>query len=194
MLQRGQSLDEAQMLYTGDKTDVGVWPWSQTLDDGQVIYGAVEADTFFTATYWLLDGDTPRKMPIPPKATPGEIFEGYQLVTLQQDWVIPEQDASFQSGDLVAFELNSFLKSGVLPRVQLVFRANERQAVNGVAVSSAGALLSINDNVTGRLLTLTRTNVGWQTNDVELPGTGRAGIAFYVKKAPVVLITNEGLL
>ncbi|MEM7764186.1 MAG: prolyl oligopeptidase family serine peptidase [Pseudomonadota bacterium] len=194
VLQRGQSLDEAQMLYTGDKTDVGVWPWSQTLDDGQVIYGAVEADTFFTATYWLLDGDTPRKMPIPPKATPGEIFEGYQLVTLQQDWVIPEQDASFQSGDLVAFELNSFLKSGVLPRVQLVFRANERQAVNGVAVSSAGALLSINDNVTGRLLTLTRTNAGWQTNDVELPGTGRAGIAFSDKKSPIVFINYEGFL
>ncbi|MEN7341341.1 MAG: prolyl oligopeptidase family serine peptidase [Pseudomonadota bacterium] len=191
---REAPLSDARELYRGQKTDVAAWPWSDRLDNGDVIYGAVESDTFFTATFWLLHGESPQKMPLPPKASPGDVFEGYQFVTLQQDWQIDAQDVTFKNGDLVAFKIADLLSSGELPPVELVFRANERQAVNGVAVGKGGALLSINDNVAGRILRLTRGDDGWSTEPVDLPGTGRAGIAFANKSSSMVFINYEGFL
>ncbi|MFK8052562.1 MAG: prolyl oligopeptidase family protein [Woeseiaceae bacterium] len=191
---RGEPLSSAQSLYVGDKTDVGVWPWSYRLDSGEMMYGAVEADTFFTSTYWLLMDDEPRKIPVPAKVSLGDTYQGYQFVTLQEDWNIAEQDAAFVTGDLVAFDIQRFLDTNKLPPVELVFRANERQAVKGVAVSKSGALLAINDNVTGRLLRLERGADGWATTSIALPGTGQARISFSAKDTTTVFINYEGFL
>ncbi|MEL7311127.1 MAG: prolyl oligopeptidase family serine peptidase [Pseudomonadota bacterium] len=189
---RGEALEGATSVYTGDASDVGVWPWASELDSGEMIYGAVEADTFFTRTFWLLTGDSPLAFPLPPKANLDDRLDGYQFVTLQQDWSVQGQE--FRSGDLVAFELAAFLESGTMPPVELVFRANDRQAVNGVAVAKGAALLSINDNVASRVLLLSRGDAGWQTEDVDLPGTGQASIYFADSREDTVFINYEGFL
>lgn len=190
---RGQSLAEATELYAGEPSDVGVWPWSKELDDGSMIYGAVEADTFFTSTYWLLHDGEPVAFPIPQKSSLGDVYKGWQFVTLQEDWAVG--DETFMNGDLVAFNLSAFLETKELPPVQLVFRANERQAVNGVKVSKSAALLSINDNVAGKILRLDYSEAdGWTTTDVSLPGTGQAGIAFADEDEDTVFVSYEGFL
>lgn len=190
---RGQSLDEATELYAGEATDVGVWPWSKELDDGTMIYGAVESDTFFTSTYWLLHDGEPVAFPIPQKSSLGDIYRGWQFVTLQEDWAVGED--TFMTGDLVAFDLKQFLATKALPAVDLVFRANARQAVNGVAVSKSAALLSINDNVAARILRLEHSDAdGWTTTPIALPGTGQAEIKFADEDEDTVFIGYEGFL
>ena len=190
---RGENLSDAKELYAGQKTDVGVWPWSSELDDGTMIYGAVESDTFFTRTFYLLNDGDPTAFPIPKKASLGSDYKGWQFVTLQEDWTVG--DDMFKTGDLVAFNLQQFLDSKELPPVELVFRANERQAVNGVSVSKSAALLSINDNVAGKILRLERSDDnGWGTTVVPLPGTGQAGVAFANDDEETVFINYEGFL
>ena len=190
---RGQSLDAAVELYAGEATDVGVWPWSSELDDGTMIYGAVDSDTFFTRTYYLLDADGATAFPIPKKASLGGDYKGWQFVTLQEDWTVGEE--AFQTGDLLAFNLQDFLATKELPAVDLVFRANERQAVNGVSVSKTAALLSINENVAGKILRLEHSEEsGWTTVNVPLPGTGQAGIAFANEDEETVFLNYEGFL
>jgi len=201
---RGQALEEATEIYAGDLTDVGVWPWSTELEDGRMIYGTVEADTFFTSQYWLLSEGDPVQYPIPAKATLGDEYKGWQFVTLQQDWEASHPCSSqqacghtstpFKIGDLIAFNHQEFLDTGKLPYVQLVFRANERQAVNGVSVAKGAALLSINDNVASKILRLEPTMHGWTTSEITLPGTGQASIAFADKKSETVFINFEGFL
>ena len=96
---------------------------------------------------------------------------------------------------MVAFNLQQFLDTKELPPVELVFRANERQAVNGVAVSKSAALLSINDNVASKVLRLEHSEAdGWTTRDVALPGTGQAGIIFADDSEETVFINYEGFL
>ena len=190
---RGQALEEATELYAGDKTDVGIWPWSSELDDGSMIYGAVESETFFTRTYWLLNDGEPFAFPVPQKASLGGEYQGWQFITLQEDWTVGDQ--AFKTGDLVAFNLEQFLAAKELPPVDLVFRANARQAVNGVAVSKTAALLSINDNVAGKILRLEYSeDAGWTTSDVALPGTGQARIAFADENEETVFVNYEGFL
>ncbi|MEM6810280.1 MAG: prolyl oligopeptidase family serine peptidase [Pseudomonadota bacterium] len=189
---RGEALESAAALYEGQKTDVGVWPWAQELDDGRMIYGAVEADTFFTRKFIQLDTDTPRPMPLPPKSQLDDRYKGQQFVTLQQDWDV--QGNTFKSGDLLAFDLDTYLESGELPEVELVFRANDRQAVNGVAVMDGAALLSINDNVASRILLLEPGDEGWTTEAIELPGAGQASIAFANDRNTIAYVNYEGFL
>lgn len=189
---RGDALEDATELYAGQKTDVGVWPWSSELDDGTMIYGAVEADTFFTSQYWVLSDGDAFKFPIPAKSSLGGDYKGHQFVTLQEDWTVGEEE--FKTGDLVAFNLNDFLSSKELPSVELVFRANERQAVNGVSVAKGAALLSINDNVAGKILRLEPGEDGWTTSPIDLPGAGQAGIAFADEDEETVFVNYEGFL
>ncbi|MCL4157101.1 UNVERIFIED_CONTAM: hypothetical protein GTU68_055691, partial [Idotea baltica] len=193
---RGTPLADAKELIRGQATDVGVWPMTMELEDGRVLQGAVEAETFFTSVYWLFpeDGSAPVKWPIPLKSQPEGVYKGKMLVSLQQDWSPEGQARSFKSGDLVAFDLELFLNTRTLPKVELAFRPNDRQAVNGVSIAKGAALLSINENVVGKVLRLEPTPRGWSTTTVNLPGTGQAGIAFADKDSDTVFLNYEGFL
>jgi prolyl oligopeptidase len=191
---RGQALGDAKEVYTGQASDVGVWPWATELATGEVVYGAIEAETFFTSTYWRLGDGAPLQFPVPLKSSLGEVFEGQQFVTLQQDWALPGQANTFKTGDLVSFDLKAFLSTRQLPPVELVFRANDRQAVNNVSVAGATALLSINDNVVSKLLRLEHSDAGWTTQSIDLPGTGQASVIFADRHATQAFINYEDFL
>ncbi|MEL6257979.1 MAG: prolyl oligopeptidase family serine peptidase, partial [Pseudomonadota bacterium] len=193
---RGTPLEEAETLLSGDKTDVGVWPFVLETEDRRRLQGAVESDTFFTSKYFWIqdDGSAPVQWPIPPKSSPSGIYKGYFLLSLEQDWSPEGQAETFDSGDLVAFELDAFLETKTLPPVALVFRPNDRQAVNGVSVAKGAALLSINDNVAAKILKLDPGEDGWTTTPVDLPGAGQAGVAFSSKDSDTVFLNYEGFL
>jgi prolyl oligopeptidase len=191
---RGQSLEEAKPLYTGERTDVGVWPWVEELDNGEIIFGAIQSNTFFTSTYWLLTEGDALQIPIPAKSNRAGIFDGYQFVILQQDWNVGGPEQKFISGDLVAFNLSQFLENQILPSVELVFRPNDRQAVNHLSIAKGVALLSINDNVASSLLRIERHNSSWLTQPIELPGKGSASVYFANKYADTIFINFESFL
>ena len=194
--QRGTPLDTAEEVFRGEATDVGVWPWVIELEDGRRLQGAVEADTFFTSRYWWLpDGETETvQLPVPMKSTPEGIYQGRFLLSLEEDWAPEGQDTVFKTGDLVAFNMATFLESRELPAVELVFRPTVEQAVNGVAISKGAALISINDNVVGKILRLMPGEDGWMADPLDLPGTGQAGIAFADKDEDTVFLNYEGFL
>ena len=193
---RGTPLDAAEEVLRGDAEDVGVFSMVLEKEDGTRLKGAVVADTFFTSSYyWLPDGESdPVKWPIPPKSSPEGIYKGWLMLTLQQDWSPEGQDKTFQSGDLVAFDLDTFLETRTLPPVSLVFHPDESQAVNGVAIAKGAALLSIDENVVGKVLKLEPGESGWTTSELELPGKGQAGIAFADKKSNTAFLNYEGFL
>jgi prolyl oligopeptidase len=100
----------------------------------------------------------------------------------------------FQNGDLIAFELEPFLETGELPPVELVFRPDETQAVNYVAIAKDAALLSINENVIGKILRIDPAETGWTSKAVELPGSGQTGIAFSDEDETTVFLNYEDFL
>ncbi len=189
---RGTPLSEAVEILRGTPTDVGVWPFTIEREDGTLLAGAVQSDSFFTSSYWLFTDDGTVQWPIPPRATPNGIAYGRFIFSLEQDW--QPADVAFLSGDLVGFDLALFLETEELPPVELVFRPSATQAVNGIAVAAGATLLSISDNVIGRVLTVEPSDQGWQTSPVELPGTGDVGIAFADREEDIVLLNYEDFL
>ncbi|MEL7040309.1 MAG: prolyl oligopeptidase family serine peptidase [Pseudomonadota bacterium] len=190
---RGEPLETAVEVFAGQKSDVAVSPWTFELEDGTMVSTVVEADTFYTRTYFLIENGAATPFPIPKKSSLGGRYQGWQFLTLQENWTVGGED--YRAGDLLAFELKSFLETKTLPPLELVFRASPRQAVNGVAVSKSAALLSINENVAGKVLRLERSEAdGWTVTDVALPGTGQASIAFADDAEATVFINYEGFL
>lgn len=193
--QRGTPLESAVELVRGKDTDVGVWPMSMKLEDGRILQGAVQSETFFTQKYfWFPEGETaPVQWPLPLKVSLSGVYKGQLLFSIEQDWA-PEGQAAFKAGDLLAFDLDTFLETRALPPVTLVFRPSQTQAVNGVAVAKGGALLSISDNVVGKVLRLEPSASGWTTQPVELPGSGQVGIAFADDEETAVFLNYEDFL
>ena len=192
---RGTPLDSAQTVFTGEKTDVASSGFRIELDDGRTLGLVTKSDTFFTTRYYLLsETGEPVQMPIPAKSSPSEIYHGHLLVALQEDWSPEGQDGAFKSGDLVSFDMNAYLETGALPEVELVFRPTSRQSFEGVSRAGNTALISINDNVVGKLLKLDRVDGAWVTGAVDLPGEGQARLAFADKRSDTVFINYEGFL
>lgn len=193
--QRGTPLEAAEELIRGTPSDVGVWPMTMKLEDGRILQGAVQAETFFTSKYfWFPDGETGAvQWPLPPMVSVNGIYKGQFLFSLQQDWAPEGQDA-FRAGDLVAFDLDSFLTTRSLPKVELVFRPSATQAVDGVAVAKGAALLAISDNVVGKVLRLEPSASGWTTTPISLPGSGQVGIAFADQDETAVFLNYEDFL
>jgi prolyl oligopeptidase len=192
---RGTPLADAAELLRGAPTDVGVWPMTIKLEDGRVLQGAVQAETFFTSKYfWFPDGETAAvQWPLPPMVSVNGVYKGQLLFSLQQDWT-PEGQGAFKAGDLVAFNLEDFLKTRQLPKVELAFRPSAMQAVDGVAVAKGAALLAISDNVVGKVLRLEPSASGWTTAPIELPGSGQVGIAFADEDETAVFLNYEDFL
>ncbi len=192
---RGTPLSSAVEVLRGEPSFVGVWPTAMELEDGRILQGAVKAETFFTSSYWWFpDGETnPVQWPLPLKATPNGTYKGNFIFSIEQDWT-PEDQAAFKSGDLLSFNLDSFLTTRKLPKVDLVFRPSATQAVNGVAIAKGAALLSINDYVVSKVLRLEPGATGWTTRAIALPGSGAASIAFADKEEETVFLNYEDFL
>lgn len=193
---RGTPLEQAETVFEGDVEDVSTWPMTLELSDGTVVAGAWQAETFYESTAWWFPGDgrDPVEFPLPKKMEMSGLHEDQLLVSLNEDWTPEGAEEGFQTGDLVSFDLPSFLESGTLPSVELVFRPDETQAVNYVAVADGAALLSINENVVGKILRLVRGEDGWSTEPVELPGTGDVGIAFSDEDEKEIFLNYEDFL
>lgn len=193
---RGTPLGEAETAIEVEKTDVAVWPFHLELEDGTILAHASESDTFFTSTYWWLpdDGSDPVRYPLPPKVDLEGLYRGHILLSLKQDWKPDGQETGFRNGDLLAFELQPFLETGELPEVELVFRPDETQAVNYVTFAKDAALLSINENVVGKIFRIDPGAEGWEMTAVELPGTGQTGIAFADEDETTVFLNYEDFL
>ena len=194
--QRGTPLEMAEELIRGDVDDVGVWPMSLELEDGRVLQGAVQADTFFTSRYWWFpeEGGDPVQIPVPAKASLNGVYKGQLLVSLQEDWAPEGQEGAFKSGDLVSFELDEFLQTKALPPVSLVFHPSETQALEGVSVAKGAVMLGVSDTAVGKVMRAELSEAGWTRAMVDMPGTGQANIAFASDEEDTVFLNYEDFL
>ncbi|WP_290485140.1 prolyl oligopeptidase family serine peptidase [Hyphomonas sp. UBA3195] len=194
--ERGAPLESAEELIRGEAKDVGVWPMALELEDGRILQGAAQADTFFTTRYWWFpEGETdPVRWPIPPKSSPEGVYQGQLLVSLQEDWAPAGQAVSFKSGDLVAFNVDAFMETRELPPVSLVFHPSETQALEGVSIAKGALLLGVSDTAVGKVMRAEAGDAGWTLEAVALPGTGQANIAFASDEEETVFINYEDFL
>ncbi|NVK54572.1 MAG: S9 family peptidase [Alteromonadaceae bacterium] len=196
--QRGKPLSEAQTIYSGNKKQVGVFPFVVKKDDGTTLQAAVVAPTFFTRHYFVFpDGNEQAvRLPIPEKSSLIGLFEGQLVFTINQDWTVKAGNttAQFKIGSLLAmpYSANEQITQASLPEV--IFEPNDRQAVESVSMTKGQLLMTVSDNVVGKVFAVTKGQPGWKIKQLDLPENGTLSVSFADKDEATVLINYEGFL
>ncbi len=191
---RGTALDSAVEVVRGDKTDVGVWPFSVEMD-GQLVMFASEADTFYeTTTWWLPKEGEPVKVPVPAKSNFQAPFKGQVVISLEEDWTPVEGGRTFAKGALVSFSLADFMASKALPEVHLVLMPDERSSIGSVSAAKSALVVNMLQNVSSVVYAYDFDGNTWTSRKLGLPENASISISSTNSHSDIIFANVEGFL
>ena len=193
-MMRGQSLDQADVLFMGEPTDVSVSGY--TLRDADGVLKATlinrSIDFYSSETYRVTDDGAVVKLALPAKSDITGLVAGKLVVSLKQDWTAPSgQD--FKSGDLIAWPLDAWLEDQATPAV-LVLRPTERQAVEGVNATRNTLVVALYDNVRGSVRVYRPGDSEWTYSTLGLPQNVSVGVGSASETDDKVFVSVTGYL
>ncbi|MBL8559256.1 MAG: S9 family peptidase [Hyphomonadaceae bacterium] len=174
-LKRGQALAEAKEIFRGATSDVGVFAGDFESEDGTRALVIVQATTFFTSNMFLVAGDTPARLTLPPKSSVQGLHKGELIVTLQEDWTPPGGATAYKSGSLLSVTLDSATTQ--TPNVKLLYGPGPRDSIESVAITRDAVLVAGYQNVRGRILRFAYDGRQWLESQIALPPNGAVDFA-----------------
>ena len=193
---RGTPLEEAETLFSANKTDVGAFPFTLDRDDGTKVEGVEVVPTFFTREYYILSGADVVQLPLPAQSDLVGLYEEQLFFTVKQDWTVTVGgvDTTYNTGSLLAmpFVVSSEITQATLPEV--VFEPNARQAIEGVSMTKGQILMTLSDNVVGKVFAITKGQSGWVSKQLDLPANGTLSVSFADPDEDTVFVNYEGFL
>ncbi|WP_333897366.1 prolyl oligopeptidase family serine peptidase [Brevundimonas aurantiaca] len=193
-MRRGENLDQADVLFMGEPTDVSVSGY--TLRDADGVLKATlinrSIDFYSSETYRVTDDGAVVKLALPAKSDITGLVAGKLVVSLKQDWTAPSgQD--FKSGDLIAWPLDAWLEDPATPAV-LVLRPTERQAVEGVNATRNTLVVALYDNVRGSVRVYRPGESEWTYSTLDLPQNVSVGVGSASEIDDKVFVSVTGYL
>ncbi len=198
-LTRGQSLAEATEVYRGDQSDGGYGVSASVFRDGQ---GGVQAiivnrplDTF-RAERWRVEGGEIQKLNLPARASLHGILNGKLVFTVEEDWTWYANVRP--AGTLMAVNLRELEPNDgrtITNAATTVFAPGPRQSVEDVAVFDDRIVVSILDNVRGRISVFRdRGEFGWPETAVEVPENVAVGLGDTSRGSGRLFWSQQGFL
>lgn len=169
-LKRGQALSEATEVFSGAKTDVGVWPGVIRDAEGRHVADYItRAVGFFDSEYYILTPTGPVRLPVPTQSSFQAYLEGQAVFTLEEAWTPKAGGQTFPQGALVSFDLAKAIAdpSSVVP--SLIFAPNSRQSIEGVGSTKTRLVFTLTTNVVGQIISYGFGPKGWTGEALDLP-------------------------
>jgi prolyl oligopeptidase len=189
---RGEALEEAPVVFTGESTDVSAGAYRGW--DGDRPYDIVDqTPSFFTSHNYLLDGDGQmQRIQIPDDAVFRGVFRGQLLVTLRSDWDVGED--TYPQGALLSADFESFMAGG--RDFQVVFEPGDGVflARSGLATTKDFLVLNLLDNVVSRLMRFEFVDGAWVGEDIDAPTNGTIRISTASDESNDLFFLYEGFL
>jgi len=161
LLKRGQGLDQAKEIFRGSPTDVQVGPDVLRDPDGKVRAIVVQQGvSFFSRKFFLVDGAEgtgPIELPMARKAELRAFVKGQIVFRLAEDW------NGFRAGDLVSYDLDALRRDPASAKAVLVFHPGPEQATEGAEATRDYLIVSLLENVRGRLAVMAYADGAWTT-------------------------------
>ncbi len=177
LLRRGQSPDQAPVVFEGRATDVSVGGYALRDADGAVkaVLLTRAVDFYESETWRLTDDGATVRLPLPGRSEIEALVRGWLVVSVKQDWTAPSgQD--FRTGDVIAWPLDAWLADPAVP-ARLVIRPTERQAVEGITATRNRLAVALYDNVRGAIQVFAPTDQGdWPATRLDLPANVSVGL------------------
>ncbi|MEM1140305.1 MAG: S9 family peptidase, partial [Pseudomonadota bacterium] len=172
---RGQALDEAETVFEGEQTDVGVWPAAVSVP-GERFMAIVRAVSFFETEYYFVTPEGPKRLPLPKRVDIAGYWEGELLLTLQADWTFDE-GKTLPAGALASFPVAAYL-AGEEARPQILYEPGARASIQSVDLSGGRIILGLIDNVIGKVLIGEKGPEGWAFAPAKVPSNSTLSVVF----------------
>jgi prolyl oligopeptidase len=188
-LKRGQALDQAVEVFRGAPSDVQVRPIVLRDPDGRVRAELVSRGvSFFESELWLLGSDKPVKLDLPAKAELRAFVQGQVVFRLAQDW------KGWKAGDLIAFDLETLKAQPSGAPATLVFRPDGHQAIEQVEATRDHVVVSLLENVKGRLDVFAFDHGAWTHKRIPTPADDSVQIVDASHTSERVFLSTQGFL
>ncbi|MDD2869924.1 S9 family peptidase, partial [Neomegalonema sp.] len=142
LLRRGWSLDQAEPVFEGERTDMLIQPYAPRAAEGALKAILIHRSiTFYESETWLwTPGEAPRKLPLPLKSSVQALLEGRLILSTNEDWTAPSGQR-FETGDLFAWDFDRWLADPATP-AELVLRPGPREMAVGVSATRNALILT----------------------------------------------------
>ena len=192
---RGEDIAKAPTLFEGETKDVAS---QAAVFDSPGAHNAliVRAVSFFETEYsWIRNDGSLVKLPLPLSANVQGLATGggtHLILTLRDDW--KADGKIWPKGALLSVALDSFLKNGAPPPVQLLYAPGPRASVEQVSASGGAVYAAIFDNVVGHIEQFRLAKDKWDHHTLALPGAGAPGIVSVNDFGPEALFSFQNYL
>ena len=188
---RGTSLDDAEQIFTGERTDMGVFPVVSLRDDRRDVF-VLQKPGFFESVLRQLtpDGELV-KLPLPRGIEINAVFKGQLLVTLKESWT--NDGVEFRTGSVVSIDMDHFDATGRLA-VRPVIVPERGVTIGSLSTSRDRVYAILMEDVVDRLAAYTLSDSGWQGRDLSMPRGGSIDIVSASSRHNTVFATYSSFL
>ena len=185
---RGTPLATASVLAEGAKTDVSVNATSRVDGDRTWQFVTRSVDFYHRKVSHIAPGGRLVASPLPEDAEITDVLDGRVIASLKTPW------QGHLAGALVAYSIPDLL-AGKSPAIETVFVPNEHQAVEEVSSGRSKLWVKYLEDVSGRLVALSRTSDGsWTGTPVGLPDKSTVHLNASASTSDLAFATVEGML
>jgi len=167
---RGIPLKDAKTLFEGDKSDVVAYAY-RLRERAIPMLLVVKAETFYESEFFLKVADADvKKIPLPRDVEVNGALDGKLIVSLKSNW----DKTKFLQGELVALNLSKLLAGDIDGEV--IASPTKSMTLDETHVSENKVLVSVLENVQGKVFEFTPSKSGWKKKQVSVPEKGMARI------------------
>lgn len=166
---RGTPLTQAETLYEGSVDSVSAFGTRLRSPAGNVDL-VREGRTFWTGEYRILGEDGLVKLDLPATAQVGGLFQGRLVIRLQEDW--ERNGETLPQGASLIADTDALVPGGT-GDIEVLVAPDETTVVEGITINDNDILVTVLDNVRGKIYRLTPGPEGqWQRKLEPFPDDG----------------------
>jgi prolyl oligopeptidase len=177
-LKRGQTLEDAPVVFRGTQKDGGYGVSPTAMEDGaghRAILIDRPLSTFESESYVMRDGDF-AKLALPLKTSIRELVEGKLIMTVEEDWA--SEAGKISQGSLVAIDLAAAKQNPNVIKPVVIYAPGPRESIGSVAATRDALVVAIFDNVRGRAFTYRAASDGtWSRQKLDVTDNVSVDIA-----------------
>mmetsp|Transcript_13161 Transcript_13161/g.15472 ORF Transcript_13161/g.15472 Transcript_13161/m.15472 type:complete len:794 (-) Transcript_13161:66-2447(-) len=156
---RGTPIEDAKIIFEGEKSDVSVGQYSYFDRDGMCHEFQYRSLTFYTTKYWYRtlsseqivtspsDEEATPFIPIPiPEDAEISTFGSDAMITLRSDWTPPGSDTLYQAGALISAPMNDVMNDQ-WTSVTCLFQPTPTKSLQSTTTTKDYVILSVLEDV-----------------------------------------------
>lgn len=191
MWKRGTDIATAEKVFEIPDTEIFAFPSASHRPDGTYV-GVVQGPTFFTQKHHVMVDGSLKELQLSEHVDSKGYFRDQLVVLMRKDWTIGSK--TVKAGTLVSVKVADAAKGESENSLTTLYAPKKGSSIDGVSVGKDRILISLLDNVKGKLITLNAGADGWVEKTVDLPANGTVGIGSFDEWSDRGFINFESFL